>query len=74
MNTALYVQVFKNGQWCKVTTISIDAGNNRLDERQKYVRAYREALSQLAGWRGYFKEPLRIAIRNDRGEYQEARR
>lgn len=73
MTAYLYVQVFKNGCWLKVTSIPVEGAPNHSDRQKKYAAAYREALSQLAGWRGYFKEPLRIAIRDDRGEYQEAR-
>lgn len=68
----LFVQVFRGGAWCNVTSVAIDPAYGRDADRQ-YARAYRLAMQQLAGWRGYFTEPLRIAEEMARGGYKEAR-
>lgn len=69
----LLIQVFRCGEWRNVTTIPFEGGNNRADSDAKYRRAYREAMQQMSGWRGYFTDPLRIAEVTINGGYVEAR-
>lgn len=67
------IQVFCGGEWRNVTTIRFEGGNNRTDSDAKYRHAYRIAMNQLSGWRGYFTDPLRIAEVTINGGYVEAR-
>lgn len=70
MIDAFYVQVCKNKNWMRVTTIRVD---HKVNEEQKSVeRAYRSAMSQLAGWRGYYREPLRIVAEDMSGRVFDA--
>lgn len=74
MITELHIQVLKNGGWCRVTTVKVDQGITRGESRHAYRRAYREALRQYAGWRGYFKEPLRIVSCDAQGRFIDVTR
>jgi hypothetical protein len=65
------IQVSRDGEWCNVTTIPFESGNNRLDADAKYRRAYREASLMLSRWAGYFTDPLRIAEPTITGGYKE---
>ena len=67
------IQVFRCNEWRNVTTIPFEDGKNRADSDAKRRRAYREAMQQMSGWRGYFTDPLRIAEVTINGGHVEAR-
>lgn len=67
------IQVFRCGEWRNVTTIPLEGSHNSRDADTKYRRAYLVAMQQLASWRGYFTEPLRIAEPTIAGGYVVAR-
>ena len=69
----LLVQVFRNGAWCKVTTIAYEPGHNAFDAERKFAKAHREAMRQVGRWRAYFSDPLRIVEATSKGGYREVR-
>jgi len=69
----LLVQVFRNGAWCKVTTVAYEPGHNAIDAERKFAKAHREAMRQVSRWRAYFSDPLRIVEQTAKGDYREVR-